>query len=564
MSTTSLAPGPTGPTGPTAPSRRMRTSQLTGTGRLLWLALRRDRVLLPIWIVVLLGLLAGTVASIVGLYATEADRVQYAVVAATNVVARAFDGPMSGTSLGAITMTEVFGILALLTGIMSVQAIVRHTRLEEETGRAELIGSAVVGRHAPLVAALVVVGLANLVLGIAATLVLMAWGLPTLGSVLAGAAIAGVGLTFAGVAAVAAQLSETARGANGIGIVTVAAAFLLRAIGDATGSLAPSGVEVISAWPSWLSPIGWGQQVRAFGDDRAAILLLFVAATLLLVVVAFVLTGHRDVGAGMVAVRPGPATASPSLLRPSGLVMRLQRGALIGWTVGLAVMGAAMGGISHEVEALLETSEELAALIGEMGGGDVLVDLYIAFALAFLAYAAGAYLIQALLRARAEEFAGRAEPLLATAVSRTRLLGAHVTPAVGGAVLILVVIGLSAGVTAALVTGAWGGVGGWVLASAVQIPAVLVLGGVAVVAIGWLPRFAVPIAWATLVASLVIGQFGGLFDLPQAAMNISPFTHVPPVPAEEARLLPLAVLLGVAVVLHLVGFLGWRRRDVTC
>jgi ABC-2 type transport system permease protein len=557
MSTTAVA---TPPTVATPPSRG---TSLTGTWRLVRLAFRRDRVLLPIWVLALLGLLVVTVASIVSLYGAEADRVQYALVAATNVVARAFDGPMAGTSLGAITMTESFGILALLTGIMSVQAIVRHTRLEEETGRAELVGSAVVGHHARLVAALLVVAAVDILLGVAAALTLAAWGLPVGGAALAGAALAGVGLTFAGVAAVAAQISETARGANTIGIAVVGIAFLLRAIGDATGRLAESGVEVISAWPSWLSPIGWGQQVRPFGGDRVWVLGLFLVAALALVVLAFVLTAHRDVGFGMVAVRPGPPTAAPSLLRPFGLVLRLQRGAFVGWAIGLAVMAAAIGGISHEVEDLLQTSDELAALIAAMGGGDALVDLYIAFALVFLAYAAAAYLIQTVLRARAEEVAGRAEPLLATAVSRTRYLGVHTGFSVAGVVGIVMLIGLVGGTTAGLVAGDWR-LGDWVLAAAVQLPAVLVLGGVVVAAIGWAPRAAVPIGWAVLVVSLVIGQFGGLLELPQLAMNLSPFTHVPPVPAEDLRVMPLAVLLAVAIVLHVIGFLGWGRRDVTC
>ncbi|MFU8841183.1 MAG: anibiotic ABC transporter, partial [Nitriliruptoraceae bacterium] len=205
---------------------------LAGTGRLIRLALRRDRIVLTVWLVALLGLLVASVASIVALYGTEEARTQYAVVAATNVVARAFDGPMAGTSLGAIVMTEVFGFLALLTGIMSVQAVVRHTRLEEETGRAELVGAAVVGRDARLVAALVVVG-ADLLLGVLTAVTLVAAGLPLQGSVLAGTALALVGVSFAAVAAVAVQVAGTARGANAIGISAVGLAFLLRAVGDA-------------------------------------------------------------------------------------------------------------------------------------------------------------------------------------------------------------------------------------------------------------------------------------------------------------------------------------------
>jgi ABC-2 type transport system permease protein len=542
-----------------------RSGQLTGTPRLVRLALRRDRVVLPVWIAVLIGLLAATVGSISSLYATEADRLAYATVAATNVVARAFDGPMAGTSLGAITMTESFGILALLAGIMSVQAIVRHTRLEEETGRAELVGAGVIGRHAPLVAALLVVAGANLVTGITVSATLVLAGLPATGSVLAGAALAGVGLTFAGVAAVAAQVSGTARGANTIGIVVVAATFLLRAIGDATGRVTDSGVDVVSAWPSWLSPIGWGQQIRAFGDDRAALLWLFVITAGLLIAAAFNLRSHRDVGAGVLPTRPGPAVARPTLRHPLGFALRLHRGALIGWVAGLALVASALGAVAHEVEELLETSEELAALVAATGDSGMLVDLYIAFAIAILALAATAYLIQAVLRVRSEELAGRVEPVLATAVGRTRYLAAHLLWAIVGLVAILLVIAVSAAVTAGVVTGDWDGVfADWLLAAAVQVPAALVIGGIAVVAVAWLPRLAAAVAWTALTLSLVIGQFGQLFGLPQAVTNLSPFTHVPAVPAEDLQLLPMVILVAIAAGLHLVGFVGWRRRDLRC
>lgn len=541
-----------------------RGPELTGTWRLVRLAGRRDRILLPVWLVVLLGLLAGSMASIAALYPTEADRLRYAQLAATNLVARAFDGLMSGTSLGAVVMTEVFTVLALLTGIMSLQAVVRHTRLEEETGRAELVDAAVVGRHARLVAAVVVALVANLVLGVGTALVLIAADLPTTGSVLAGLALAGVGGTFAAVAAVTAQVVGSARGANGLGGLVLGVAFLLRALGDALGTVEPSGVEVVSAWPSWLSPIGWGQQVRPFGGDQPGPLVLFLVAVAALLVAAFVLASHRDHGAGLRAERPGPARASRALTSPAGLAWRLQRGALLGWTLGLAVLAAAFGGIADEVEELLETSDELVTLLGEGAAGDVLLDLYAAFMFALLGLAVAAYLVQALLRVRTEEAGYRAEPVLATPVSRARYLGAHVGLAAAGAGAILVVLGLVSGTVAGLVTGAWGArFGDWVLAAVVQVPAVLVIGGVVVAVVGWLPRFAVPLGWAVLVASLILGQFGALFELPQPVLNLSPFTHVPPAPAEGVRALPLLALAAVAVGLTLVGFLGFRRRDLT-
>jgi ABC-2 type transport system permease protein len=547
---------------PAFPAPTLAT-ELTGTWRLVRLALRRDRVLLPVWVLGLVALLVFTVVSIVGLYDTEADRLQYATIAATNAVARAVDGPMSGTSLGAIVMTEIFGFLAVLVGIMSAQAVVRHTRLEEETGRAELVGSAIVGRHARLVAALVVALVGNVAVGAASTLTLVLADLPWRGSLLAGLAVAGIGLTFGAVAAITAQVSETARGANGLAGLAIGVAFLLRALGDAFGSVDATGVRVVSAWPSWLSPIGWGQQVRPFGGDHAALLLLYAASVVALVAAAFVLTGHRDVGAGMRSVRPGPASAAPALTSPVGLAWRLQRGPLVAWGLGVLVAAAVFGAIADEVDALLETSDELVALLGELGASDVLLDLYAAFMMALLAMVVGAYLAQAVLRVRAEETAGRAEPVLATAVGRIRYLASHVVLAVAGASLVVLLVGLVAGTVGGLVTGEWGArFGDWVVAAVVSLPAVLVLGAVTIAAIGWLPRFAVPIAWTAVVLSLVVGQFGALFDLPQWALNVSPFTHVPAVPAEELQWPPLLALTAVALVVGALGAIGWRRRDV--
>jgi ABC-2 type transport system permease protein len=359
-------------------------------------------------------------------------------------------------------------------------------------------------------------------------------------------------------------VSGSSRGANGLGGAVLGVAFLLRAVGDALGTVEPSGVEVVSAWPSWLSPIGWGQQVRPFGGDQAEVLLLLVGAGATLLVTAFVLASHRDHGAGLRPERPGPARASRALASPSGLAWRLQRGTLLAWTLGLAVLAAAFGGIADEVEELLETSDELVALLGEAAAGDVLLDLYAAFMFALLGLAVAAYLVQALLRVRTEEDGFRAEPVLATPVGRTRYLGSHVGLAAVGATVVLVVLGLVAGTVAGVVTGAWGArFWAWVLAAVVQAPAVLVLGGVVVAAIGWLPRLAVPLGWTALVVSLIVGQFGALFELPQAVLNLSPFTHVPPAPAEDVRALPLLVLLAVATVLTVGGFVGWRRRDLT-
>jgi ABC-2 type transport system permease protein len=544
-----------------APARRTQGT-LTGTWRLVRLGARRDRVALPVWLVVVVGLVVGSAAAMAGLYATETDRLAYAAISANTAIARAFDGPIMGTSLGAIAITEVYGVAAVLVGIMSVQTVVRHTRADEEAGRAELVGSAVVGRHAPLTAALVVAVAANLLLGAAVTVAFVAYALPLRGSLAAGAALAGVGITFAAVAAVTAQMSSSQRGANGLGMAAIGVAFLLRAVGDAFGSVAPGGLAVVSAWPSWLSPIGWGHQVRAFAVERWEVLVLYAALTAALVPLAFLLRSHRDVGAGLMQVRPGPAAASPRLCTPLGLAWRLQRGIFVAWLAGLLVVSAAFGSIAEQAEELLASSDELVALVAGMGGGGI-VDLFFAFFMGLLAVTATGFTVQSLLRARNEEAVGGAEPILATAVGRTRWLGSHVLIAFVGSAVILSLAALAGALAHAASSGDAGPLGSLQRAALVNLPATLAMGGFVLAVIAVVPRWAVPVSWAALVASLLMGQFGDLFELPQALLNVSPFTHPPALPAQELAWTPVLVLSGIAAALTTLGFAAFRRRDMT-
>ena len=151
--------------------------------------------------------------------------------------------------------------------MMSIFVVIRHTRADEETGRLELIGSAVVGRNAALAVALMLAAAANLIVMVLVAAVLTITGLAASGAIAFGLAVAGCGLVFAALAAIAAQVSGTARGARGMVIAALAVSFLLRGIGD---SAARHG----DSWVSWLSPIGWGEMLRPFGAERWWVLLI--------------------------------------------------------------------------------------------------------------------------------------------------------------------------------------------------------------------------------------------------------------------------------------------------
>ena len=539
-------------------------STLTGTWHLVRLALRRDRVVLPVWVAAVAGLAWGVVASYQGTLLTEADRVATATFSAGSPLARVFDGPASGTSLGAMALVEGWKILAILTALMAAQTVVRHTRQDEETGRAELLGSAVVGRHARLVAALVVALGASLAVGaVSAVAIAAPSGLGWAGAWAVGMAAAGMGGVFAAAAAVAAQVFSTARAANAAAAACLGGAFLLRAIGDVTGEVTDGGVVVRSAWPSWLSPYGWGQQVRPYAEDNWWIAWLFLALTVILVVVAFVLADRRDIGPGMVPAPAGPARAAASLGSPFGIAWRLQRGVLLVWLAGLAVFGAVFGSLGDSVETYLADNEPMRAMLQSLAPGGDPVDVYYVLTMAIIGVAAGGYVVQGLLRMRAEEVAGRVEPVLAAAVDRRRWLASHVAIVAGGTALVLLTAGLAAGLSYGAASGRWAeGVGDLLAAAAVQVPAALALGGFVVAVFGVLPRWAGPITWFALAAALVMGQLGKLFELPQWLLDVSPFTHVPLVPAEPFDATPVLWLSAVAIALAAVGFAAFRHRDL--
>jgi ABC-2 type transport system permease protein len=536
---------------------------LTGTGRLVRLALRRDRVVGPVWIVAIAGLMWATAASIVGLYQSVEERVAAATFAANNVILRIFDGPPTGTELGSLVLQEGYWLIAVLSALACSQAVVRHTRTEEESGRAELIGAAVVGRHARLAAGIIAASVVGVGVGVGVALVLVTVGLPAEGSTLTGATLTGVGLVFAGVAAVAAQVGASARAANASAGGVLGAAWLLRAVGDAAGTVDDSGVAVVSAWPTWLSPIGWGQQAQPFSTGRWWVLALLTGVAVLLMVAAHALSVHRDVGAGMFAGRPGRSEASRWLRSPLGLAWRLHASTVVVWAVALAIVSAAFGGMGDSVDDLAGLSDEVRAMLEAIAPGGTLVDMFFAFTAGFVAIAASAFAVQVLLRIRSEELGGRAEHVLAARVSRHRHLASHGVVAAGGVVAIMVVASVSGGIAYGIVTGDWAtGLQGQVRAALAMLPAALVLAAFVLLAVAVVPRAAVAIGWGALAASFVLGQLGAILDLPQVVLNLSPFTHVPAVPAQPVEATPMVALAGTAIVLTAAAFVAHRRRDL--
>lgn len=529
-------------------------SAYAGTGALLRLALRRDRVVLPLSVLGLVALAGGSAKSTVDLYQGQA-----AVDAAKGLLASpaivAMYGPVANPEdpdSFAVFKTLLLGgvFLALLAFVL----VRRHTRTEEECGRTELVGAGAVGRRAPLTAAVLLASTTVLATSALATMSLIGAGLGAAGSVAFGAAWAGIGLTFTGVTAVAAQLTTTTRGCGAWALGVLGLSYVLRAVGD-TSTGAPSAL-------TWVSPLGWAEKVEAFGANRLITALIPVLTSVALVALAVTLRERRDFGSGLLPSKPGPATAAASLRSPSALAWRLHRGTLLGWAVAYAALGVVLGGVAGSV-GTIATSPEMQDLLRKLGGdASSLTDTFVSTEVQFLAIGAAAYGISAALRLRSEESDLHTEQVLATSTARRDVLGSHSAIAVVGSALLMVLLGVGLSVGTAAASGGFGIALGHVLPSVLAtIPPVWVCIGLALAIFGSAPRI-VYAAWALLALFVVVGEFGSLFDLPERVVDVSPFVHAVVVPGASVSATPLAVLVAVAAALLVAAGVTFRRRDI--
>jgi ABC-2 type transport system permease protein len=538
------------------PASSGRDNSLAGSRELARFGLHRDRVLLPVWIYALTAIAASGGYGIKFVYKTAAARAQLAASVRADPALSFLYGQLHGTSTGALVSWRYLTYAALGAGLMSIFVVIRHTRADEETGRLELVGSAAVGRNAALSVAVGIAALANVIVAVLAVAVLSVSGMPATGAVAFGLAEAGCGLVFAGLAAIAAQISGTARGARGLAISVLAVSFVLRAVGDSGGRHGLS-------WLTWLSPAGWAELTRPFAGERWWLLALPALACLAGIMAAFALAARRDQGAGLVQPRPGRPEAGRGLAGPVGLAWRLQRGTLAGWAVGWLLGGLAIGVVAQGIGQLIGSSGAVDKALRQIGGQPGLTNAYLAACMSLAGLVTAAYSVSAVLRLRSEETGQRAEPVLAGTIGRLRWAGSHLLVVLAGTAMVLAAAGLGMGLGyGAAVSDPGGQLARLLGAALAQLPATLAVAAIAVAAFGLLPQWCGPAGWTALAVCGVIGVFGPALNLPQAVLDISPFTHVPKLPGGVVTVWPLLWLTLFVLVVTGAGLAGLRRRDI--
>ena len=529
----------------------MMKGRTTGALTLARLALRRDRISLLCWAGGLVGMFSATAVSYSSLYPPGPPRQALSAGLASNSAIVAVTGPafdLSGSGGFVAWRLSASGIV--LGAVLSILAVSRHTRANEEAGRTELVDAGGAGRLAEPAAAIGLVLGANLVVGGLLALVLGAIGLGWAGSVLLGLSITGAGWVFTAVTSLAAQLFRSARGTSGMALCCLGVAYGLRVVGD-TGPTALS----------WLSPIGWAQRTRPFAGDEWWVLLLPAGLTIGLLVLAGWLAARRELGSSLLPQRAGPAHAGRSLRSPEGLTLRSMRGSFLGWAGGVLLYAIVVGLVTSSVHTLLGSSGAARAYLDRLGGGGALERGFVSAMAGLLALISTGFALQTLGHLHSEELSGRGEFVVVRGVSRWRWAGGYLGVALAGSLLLLTIAGLGAGVADALHRGDWSGLGWWLGACLANVPAVWLVAAIMALAIGLLPRLW-EAGWVVFAASALLAEVGPALQAPGWVKGLSPFAHVPAVPAVPFTWWSTLALLALTCVAVGVGAAGLRRRDL--
>lgn len=523
---------------------------LTGARPLLHTSLRHDGRLFAPWVVIATVLSASSVLIYPFVFPDQADRLALATAIGANPALGLIFGP--ARDLSTVDGFNAWRSLALggfLVGLGAIVAVTRATRAQEDSGQAELLASGVMGRSSRLMAGVGIALLGSLAAGLVAGVVTVLCGGGWETSMLIGATFTATGWMFAAVAAVTAQIGGDARTASSLAVGTLGALFLLRGF--------CASLE-LPAWTIWANPLGWTLETRPASGDRWAPLLLAVALTAALVAVAFVLQGRRDFGQGSIAPRPGPARGAT---RGTGrLAMRLNQGSLVTWTIAFGMLGVVFGYFVTSADDLFSGDAGVQRILAAGATTpDELTAAFLRTILSLIGIIAAVPGVQVVLKVRAEEMADRVEPILAGSVRRARYYASNVLLALGSSTVCVLLAGALVALLASradIVTFAEA-----LLQAVATVPAVWTVVAVSVAVVGARPAAGL-VSWAGVLVAFGLTLLGPTFGLDDWVLGISPFWHVPAVTAASPDWTGLGWISLVTVALVVVGFAGFRRRDL--
>jgi len=481
-----------------------------------------------------------------GLY-TSTEEIQGIAETMRNPAMDAMLGPGYGLDnyhYGAIMAHQMLLFSALAVAIMTIMLVVKHTRRDEEDGRIEMITSLPVGRLSNLGSTMIVATGASMLLALLVAVGLGVTGLEGMdwhGSILYGVVLGLTGILFAAITAVFVQLAETSRGASTLAFGFLGLSYLLRAIGD-----------VSSEALSLISPLGLVLRTQVYVNNYWWPVIVGLLLSAALTALALYLNSIRDLEAGFIPAKPGRRNATALLQTPVGLLLRLQKTAIISWAAGMFLLGLSYGSVLGDIEMFFSTSEMIQLMLPAMEGV-TLTEQFVAMLMVVMSMIGTVPALLVVLKLRAEEKAGRTEHILARSVSRGSLMANHLGLAIVVAVVMQLLSVAGLWLASSAVMDVPIGFGTMLGAALTYMPAILVILGLGTLLIGLWPERVV-FSWLYLGYSFFVVYLGSLLRFPEWLQKLSPFGHVPNVPVADPSVAVTIITLTVAGILIVTGF----------
>lgn len=536
----------------------MRNSNFSQTGYLTRFYLRRDWLKIVIWMIGLVGLMGVGGGKFDGLYGTKAAMDSIVSTLKTPAMVSLF-GPFTAQqpyNVALIFAMEMMVFMGLFMAMMNIYFAVRGTRAEEDSGILELIRAHSVGKYAPLLASIMELLIINVVTGILESLSLMAanmTGADSAGSWLFGLGLAAVGFMFGVFSLLMAQLSDNARGATMLSYLVLALLYLVRMMTD-----------VSNPDYTWWSPFCWIEKLSVYDQNNWWPLFAMLGVSLVTIVVTFYAYAHRDVTAGLIATRPGRKRASVLLAGPFSLIFRLERTSFFVWMIGMFVLGVSYGSIFGTVGDIMKSNPAMAGLLGEnaVNAANQTVILNFAALLSIVFVVLGTVpALQIVLKLNGDERKGWLEQIHAKSISRLRLYCSYVVMALitGTLALLLGILGMYAAGQSVMDSPL--PLSRFLRSFYGYLPALLVTVGIGAVLAGLLPRLQ-SISWIVPIYGFISLYLGELLGLPKWALKLTPYGWINKVPLHNVQWNMTWELLVLALVLFIIGFIFYRRRDM--
>ncbi|NMF32819.1 ABC transporter permease [Corynebacterium ammoniagenes] len=524
---------------------------LAGTGPLLRASLKYEKKSFAPWIVIATALSVSSVVVYPWVYPEQADRVEFAAVVGSNPALSLIFGPAFDLSTSdGFNAWRALALGGFLTALGAISIVVKATRGQEDSGQAELLASGVMGRGTRLFTGMCLALICSVLVGAISGIATALCGGEWENSLLLCATFTATGWMFTGIAAIAAQLGGDAHSANTLAVSVLGVLFVLR--GFTYSIEAPQ-------WTVWVNPLGWMTETRPATENHWWPLLLAAAFTAVALVSAFILDARRDFGQGATPPRPGPARGK--VHSPLRLALRINTGSMIAWACAFGVLGVVFGYFATSVEEILRNDSAVSQILAAGATTpDALISEFIVTILSMVGIIASVSGVQMMIKIRHEELEDRLEPLLATAISRTRYLGSNVVIAMLAPAAYVLIAGT---VIAVFVDKADIGMSlGEVLLQAVTvIPAVWTVVALAVAVVGARPMVLLA-AWAGVLISFALTILGPPFNLWDWILAINPYWHIPNVVNSGDSWAGLLWISVITVAFLALGFAGFRRRDL--